>query len=153
MSVARTVQTVLILTIDPISQCQEIATPIARQLLDGVRYLDVRLRVVKDELLSECERVPKTIWDIDGSVSWASVYAVVFPTSVGVPQTVLHQPSRRDDYSLSERGDAAIPRSLCPTSMAGSPPFPTVVVPREQDTDPRRGTGEGHTHESFRKSG
>lgn len=40
------------LTPDPISQCQQPSTPIAQQLLDGVRYLDVRLRVVGDELLS-----------------------------------------------------------------------------------------------------
>ncbi|OCF73596.1 hypothetical protein I204_05439 [Kwoniella mangroviensis CBS 8886] len=35
----------------PISQCQQPSTPIERQLLDGVRFLDVRLRVVGDELL------------------------------------------------------------------------------------------------------
>ncbi|WWC58401.1 uncharacterized protein I303_100941 [Kwoniella dejecticola CBS 10117] len=35
----------------PISQCQQPATPIEQQLLDGVRFLDVRLRVVGDELL------------------------------------------------------------------------------------------------------
>jgi 1-phosphatidylinositol phosphodiesterase len=39
---------------DPISQCQQPSTPIAQQLLDGIRYLDVRLRVVGDELLSQC---------------------------------------------------------------------------------------------------
>ncbi|RSH92629.1 hypothetical protein EHS25_008074 [Saitozyma podzolica] len=35
----------------PISQCQQPSTPIAQQLLDGVRFLDVRLRVIGDELL------------------------------------------------------------------------------------------------------
>lgn len=42
-----------ILVTVPISQCQQPSTPIERQLLDGVRFLDVRLRVVGDELLSE----------------------------------------------------------------------------------------------------
>lgn len=37
----------------PISQCQQPSTPIEQQLLDGVRFLDVRLRVVDDQLLSE----------------------------------------------------------------------------------------------------
>ena len=36
----------------PISQCQQPSTPIAQQLLDGVRFLDVRLRVVGDRLLT-----------------------------------------------------------------------------------------------------
>ncbi|WVW82072.1 hypothetical protein I302_104077 [Kwoniella bestiolae CBS 10118] len=35
----------------PISQCQQPSTPIEQQLLDGIRFLDVRLRVVGDELL------------------------------------------------------------------------------------------------------
>ncbi|OWZ61295.1 hypothetical protein AYX15_06480 [Cryptococcus neoformans] len=35
----------------PISQCQQPSTPIGQQLLDGVRFLDVRLRVVDDQLL------------------------------------------------------------------------------------------------------
>ncbi|KIR56088.1 hypothetical protein I315_01153 [Cryptococcus gattii Ru294] len=35
----------------PISQCQQPSTPIERQLLDGIRFLDVRLRVVDDQLL------------------------------------------------------------------------------------------------------
>ncbi|WVQ71144.1 hypothetical protein IAR50_000669 [Cryptococcus sp. DSM 104548] len=35
----------------PISQCQQPVTPIEQQLLDGVRFLDVRLRVVGDQLL------------------------------------------------------------------------------------------------------
>ncbi|WVF70752.1 hypothetical protein IAT40_005546 [Kwoniella sp. CBS 6097] len=35
----------------PISQCQQPSTPILQQLMDGVRFLDVRLRVVGDELL------------------------------------------------------------------------------------------------------
>ncbi|WWC86044.1 uncharacterized protein L201_000915 [Kwoniella dendrophila CBS 6074] len=35
----------------PISQCQQPATTIEQQLLDGIRFLDVRLRVVGDELL------------------------------------------------------------------------------------------------------
>ncbi|WWC66582.1 uncharacterized protein I206_100485 [Kwoniella pini CBS 10737] len=35
----------------PISQCQQPATPIEQQLLDGIRFLDVRLRVVGEELL------------------------------------------------------------------------------------------------------
>ncbi|KAK8865752.1 hypothetical protein IAR55_000899 [Kwoniella newhampshirensis] len=35
----------------PISQCQQPSTPIGQQLLDGIRFLDVRLRVVGDELL------------------------------------------------------------------------------------------------------
>ncbi|WRT63949.1 uncharacterized protein IL334_000876 [Kwoniella shivajii] len=35
----------------PISQCQQPSTPIEQQLFDGVRFLDVRLRVVDDELL------------------------------------------------------------------------------------------------------
>ncbi|KAL7423787.1 hypothetical protein Q5752_001371 [Cryptotrichosporon argae] len=34
----------------PISQCQQPSTPIERQLADGVRFLDVRLRVIGDEL-------------------------------------------------------------------------------------------------------
>ncbi|WVQ85619.1 hypothetical protein IAT38_007785 [Cryptococcus sp. DSM 104549] len=35
----------------PISQCQQPGTTIGQQLLDGVRFLDVRLRVVGDDLL------------------------------------------------------------------------------------------------------
>ncbi|WVQ97116.1 hypothetical protein IAU59_004226 [Kwoniella sp. CBS 9459] len=35
----------------PISQCQQPSTPISQQLMDGVRFLDVRLRVVGEDLL------------------------------------------------------------------------------------------------------
>ncbi|WVO13141.1 hypothetical protein L204_100753 [Cryptococcus depauperatus] len=35
----------------PICQCQQPSTPIVQQLLDGVRFLDIRLRVVGDQLL------------------------------------------------------------------------------------------------------
>ncbi|WVR05714.1 hypothetical protein IAU60_002738 [Kwoniella sp. DSM 27419] len=35
----------------PFSQCQQPSTPILQQLTDGVRFLDVRLRVVDNELL------------------------------------------------------------------------------------------------------
>ncbi|OCF38558.1 hypothetical protein I317_07668 [Kwoniella heveanensis CBS 569] len=35
----------------PISQCQQPSTPILQQLRDGIRFLDVRLRVVGGELL------------------------------------------------------------------------------------------------------
>ncbi|ORY28650.1 PLC-like phosphodiesterase [Naematelia encephala] len=35
----------------PISQCQQPSTPISRQLLDGVRFFDIRLRIVCDQLL------------------------------------------------------------------------------------------------------
>jgi hypothetical protein len=41
------------LTVAPFSQCQQPSTPIEVQLLDGIRYFDVRLRVVGDELLSK----------------------------------------------------------------------------------------------------
>ncbi|ODN84217.1 hypothetical protein L202_00216 [Cryptococcus amylolentus CBS 6039] len=35
----------------PLSQCQQSSTTIEQQLLDGIRFLDVRLRVVDDQLL------------------------------------------------------------------------------------------------------
>lgn len=52
----------------PISQCQQPSTPIGQQLLDGVRFLDVRLRVVDDQLLSESPVIVEG-WPIDeGSI-------------------------------------------------------------------------------------
>ncbi|KAF8352251.1 PLC-like phosphodiesterase [Amanita rubescens] len=64
----------------PISQCQSLSTPLAVQLVSGIRFLDVRLSVVQGRLISYHgiypERTPFQV-----ILSTMSVFLSRFPTS------------------------------------------------------------------------
>lgn len=94
----------------PISQCQQPSTPIGQQLLDGVRFLDVRLRVVDDQLLSEspvnCRRMAD--WWRKHSLSWSFLPTIFPPRTFGRSPILPLLSSYWDHHPLSQRRISSI---------------------------------------------